>query len=293
MIKGEGMLQLARRGLFILLVALATALSGCDFPDTTAGDLNRSDVGLTHDKPRREKRGRSKPDRDPSDGQARPRRDKGGGGPTSGSGGETPGSPAFVTDVVDGDTIEVDRGSHIVDVRLIGIDTPETVHPSEPVECFGPQASAFTSSHLEGEQVRLEFDIERRDQYGRALAYVWIDGALFNRVLVARGLATVSTYPPNTEHLSAFEAAESAARNHDRGLWDRCSSSNGGNGGGGGGSTAGGGGGSGNCDPNYSGACIPEYPPDLDCDDVSASGFQSTGSDPHGFDGDADGIACE
>ena len=197
-----------------------------------------------------------------------------------------------VSRVVDGDTIEVLRNAAVLDIRLIGIDTPETVHPSEPVECFGPEASSFTSRSLEGELVLLEFDVERKDQYGRTLAYIWIGGKLFNKTLVRRGFATVSTYPPNTAHLSAFETAEDSARSHDRGVWGACGSGDQ-QGGGGGASAAGPTEGAGKgCDSNYKGACIPVYPPDLDCDDVP-SGFQSIGTDPHGFDGDSDGIACE
>lgn len=102
----------------------------------------------------------------------------------------------LVTRVVDGDTIEVQRGG-MIDVRLIGMDTPESVHPSEPVECHGPAAAELTKRSLEGDMVRLELDVERRDRYGRTLAYVWDDARLFNQVLVERGFATVSTYPPN------------------------------------------------------------------------------------------------
>ncbi|HEX2236621.1 MAG TPA: thermonuclease family protein [Actinomycetota bacterium] len=194
--------------------------------------------------------------------------------------------------MIDGDTIEVARGGTL-DVRLIGIDTPETVHPHEPVQCYGPAASAFTTRALEGDSVRLEFDVERRDAYGRALAYVWEDGRLFNQLLVQRGFATVATFPPNVRYVDRLVAAQRRARRADRGLWGAC----GGRASGGGGSrgasvgtaTRGTGG---NCDPNYRGACVPRYPPDLDCDRVP-SGFTSIGSDPHGFDGDGDGVACE
>jgi micrococcal nuclease len=193
--------------------------------------------------------------------------------------------------VVDGDTIEVSRGSRTDSVRLIGIDTPETVHPTVPVECFGPQASSFTTNTLLGESVRLEFDDERRDQYDRLLAYVWLDGKLFNEVLVARGYAEVTIYEPNDAYEGSLYSAQSRARSGDRGAWAACPA-----GGGGGGPDeekvappAGGG----NCDPNYKGACIPVYPPDIDCDDAGATNFRSTGTDPHGFDGDSDGVACE
>lgn len=194
-----------------------------------------------------------------------------------------------VTRVIDGDTIEVSLRGRTVDIRLIGVDTPETVHPSEPVECFGPEASSFTNTRLSGERVRLEFDVERTDRYGRTLAYVWLGDKLFNRMLVRQGFAQVSTYPPNVKYVERFTAAQRAARDSDAGLWGAtCPSeeeqtakpaplSGGGK----------------NCDPNYTGACIPPYPPDLDCTEISATNFNSVGSDPHGFDGDGDGIACE
>lgn len=197
---------------------------------------------------------------------------------------------ATVTRVIDGDTIEVSLRGRTVDVRLIGVDTPETVHPSEPVECFGPEASSFTSSRLSGERVRLEFDVERTDRYGRTLAYVWLDDKLFNRMLVRQGFAQVSIYPPNVKYVERFTAAQRAARESNAGLW---------------GATcpsreeeetaqpAPGSGGGKNCDPNYTGACIPPYPPDLDCTEISATNFNSVGSDPHGLDGDGDGVACE
>ena len=198
----------------------------------------------------------------------------------------------LVARVVDGDTIEVGR-ERILDVRLIGIDTPETVHPSEPVQCFGPAASQRTRKALEGDVVRLEFDVERRDHYGRLLAYVWDDAKLFNKVLVERGFATVSTYPPNVKYVERFVAAQRRARGADRGLWGACrrtttddraagppDASMDGQGSGGG------------CTSAYTGACVPPPPPDLDCTDVP-NGFRSVGADPHGFDGDGDGVACE
>src|SRR5262249_11533513 len=82
--------------------------------------------------------------------------------------------------VVDGDTIDVARGDVTDTVRLLGIDTPETHHPRKPVECFGPEASAYTDSKLRGRAVQLEGDVEGRDRYGRRLAYVIVDGERFN-----------------------------------------------------------------------------------------------------------------
>jgi len=197
----------------------------------------------------------------------------------------------LVSRVIDGDTIEVQLRGRTEDIRLIGIDTPETVHPTVGVECFGPQASDFTKDRLEGKRVRLEYDVERRDRYGRLLAYVWIDGVMFNKTLVAQGFASVSTYPPNVRYVDRFLAAQRAARSSNKGYWAGCTAdvevpepqeqqA----------PVAGGGA---NCDRNYSGACIPPFPPDVDCTEIGATNFRSTGSDPHDFDSDGDGVACE
>jgi endonuclease YncB( thermonuclease family) len=194
---------------------------------------------------------------------------------------------ALVARVVDGDTIEVERPGVSV-VRLIGVDTPETVAPGAPVECYGRAASAFTRRSLLGDHVRLEYDVERTDRYGRTLAYVWEGATLFNRLLVRRGFATVATYPPNVAYESRFIAAEKRARNQDRGLWGACAARAASGRPSGRMPRTGGG----RCDPNYAGACVPRYPPDLDCGDVP-TGFRSVGADPHGFDADGDGIACE
>lgn len=132
---------------------------------------------------------------------------------------EAPGDPATVTRVIDGDTIEVSLNGEVLRVRLIGVDTPETVDPSEPVGCYGPAASSFTTDRLEGQDVQLEYDVEHLDVYGRTLAYVWVGDELFNETLVARGFATVTTYPPNVKYVDRFTAAQADARSHERGLW--------------------------------------------------------------------------
>lgn len=199
---------------------------------------------------------------------------------------EGDGTNAIVARVIDGDTIEADFRGSLIRVRLIGVDTPETVHPSEPVECYGPAASKFTTRVLEGERVRLEFDVEREDRYGRTLAYVWLNGRLFNERLVREGFANVSTFPPNVKYVERFLAAQREARAKDRGLWGGCGFviDVGGDGGGG----------DGNCDKaSYPGVCIPPHPPDLDCADVGFTSFQVVPPDPHGFDGDGDGVGCE
>jgi micrococcal nuclease len=129
---------------------------------------------------------------------------------------------AFVTRVVDGDTVEAQIGDEVEDVRLIGIDTPETVKPEAPVECFGPQASSFTHRVLEEQPVRLVFGTERRDVYGRLLAYVYIGHRFFNAELVRRGLARTLEIPPNTLHSALFRRLELKAARAGRGLWGTC-----------------------------------------------------------------------
>jgi micrococcal nuclease len=132
-----------------------------------------------------------------------------------------------VVRVIDGDTILVrGSGGRIEDVRLLGIDTPETVDPRKPVQCYGPEASAF-AKHLEtGRVVTLAYDRELHDRYGRFLAYVWLAGKrpLFvNAVLVQRGYARTYPFPPNTAHAALFAGLERSAALAGRGLWSSCS----------------------------------------------------------------------
>ena len=129
---------------------------------------------------------------------------------------------AFVVRVVDGDTIEARIGDRIEDVRYIGVDTPETVKPDTPVQCFGPQASALTHHLLEGRRVELEFEVERRDVYGRLLAYVYLGDRFVNAGLVRRGLARSLTIPPNDRYAPLFRALELRAARAGRGLWGVC-----------------------------------------------------------------------
>lgn len=128
----------------------------------------------------------------------------------------------LVTRVVDGDTAEIEFEGRELDVRFIGIDTPETVAPDQPVECFGPQASEYVEGRLEGQQVRLEFDVERLDRFGRTLAYIWVGDELFNETLVREGYALVTTFPPNVKYVERFQQAQTEAREADRGLWRAC-----------------------------------------------------------------------
>ena len=207
--------------------------------------------------------------------------------PLAGAGDDT-----SVERIVDGDTIVVGGG---VRVRLIGMNTPETKDPRTGVECFGPEASRHISELLPaGSRVRLVYDVERTDQYDRTLAYVHrlSDGLFVNLALVRDGFAQVATYPPNVAHVEEFRAAEAEARAAGRGLWGGCPI---------GGSTATttttvvpspvGGGGA--CDPSYPDVCIPPAPPDLDCGQIAYQRFRVVGADPHGFDGNHDGVGCE
>lgn len=118
--------------------------------------------------------------------------------------------------VIDGDTILLDRHER---VRLIGVDTPETVHPSKPVEYFGKEASAFTRSMIEGRRVRLEYDWQRQDRYGRTLAYVFLeDGRLLNAEIIRQGYGHAYTRFP-FHRMEEFRGLEREARENGRGLW--------------------------------------------------------------------------
>lgn len=118
--------------------------------------------------------------------------------------------------VVDGDTIEVDFNGVEEKVRMIGIDTPESVHPdSDKNTEAGITASEYTKSMLEGKYVTLEFDVQERDMYGRLLAYVYLDGVMFNETLLEEGYAELATYPPNVKYVDRF--TEIANRVHGGG----------------------------------------------------------------------------
>jgi micrococcal nuclease len=147
------------------------------------------------------------------------------GGPGSGGPAAEHGPAALdatVERVVDGDTIEVSVGGEEEDVRYIGVDTPETVKPDTPVQCFGPEASARNHELVEGMRVRLVFDAERRDVYGRLLAYVYADGRLVNAELVSGGYARTLEIEPNTSKADRFARLERDAAAAGRGLWSAC-----------------------------------------------------------------------
>ena len=128
-----------------------------------------------------------------------------------------------VVRVVDGDTLIVEPKER---VRLIGIDAPESVAPNTPVECMADEASLFLSHLLPtGTEVRLDYDVERLDRYGRTLAYVWVDstGLFVNAELLRRGFAQPLTVPPNIAHADEFADLAVRARHAERGLWSSCS----------------------------------------------------------------------
>jgi len=135
--------------------------------------------------------------------------------------------------VVDGDTLHVRRDGQDLTVRLIGMNTPETVKENSPVECYGPEASDYAKGRLTGQLVTLEYDDSqgRTDQYGRTLAYVWLENAdgslsLVNLDEITQGYARERQYGPVPyAWKSQFKAAQSAARSAGAGLWGACPAS--------------------------------------------------------------------
>src|SRR3990167_7640339 len=141
--------------------------------------------------------------------------------PILGKGGE---EKVRVVRVVDGDTINVEINSKVEPVRYIGIDTPETVDPRKPVQCFGIEASKKNKELVEGKMVRLEKDITDRDKYSRLLRYVWLGDMLINQTLVEQGFAKSYSYPPDVKYQDRFVEAEKQARDNKLGLWTACAS---------------------------------------------------------------------
>jgi endonuclease YncB( thermonuclease family) len=133
---------------------------------------------------------------------------------------------AKVQRVVDGDTFVASVNGRRERVRVIGVDTPESVDPNRPDEPFGEEASNFAKHYLDGETVRMAGDAEPRDRYGRMLAYVWLaDGTFWNALLAAEGYAQQLTIPPNVTYADLFRRLVSEARRTDRGLWAQDSQS--------------------------------------------------------------------
>jgi nuclease-like protein len=186
-------------------------------------------------------------------------------------------------------------------MRLIGVDTPETSHPTYGEQPYGQRAKEFTASQLEEERVALEFDVEKVDPYERLLAYVWLaNGSMFNQTLVGEGYAQVATFPPNVKYTDRFLEAQREAGEVGRGLWglhdhQLCQQTGRGNGIGAGATPTA------EC---QSGLSLREVHlqrggGDLDCSDFSTQEeaqavLDRDPSDPKRLDGiDNDGTACE
>ena len=118
--------------------------------------------------------------------------------------------------VIDGDTLLLINGER---VRLIGVDTPETKHPQKPVQYFGREAYLFTKQMIDGKEARFEFERQKRDRYGRLLAYVYLlDGTFFNAEIIKQGYGFAYTRFP-FKYMEEFRRYQREARENRRGLW--------------------------------------------------------------------------
>jgi micrococcal nuclease len=198
----------------------------------------------------------------------------------------SPREAVTVTGIVDGDTIDVAFADRTDRVRLIGIDAPDRGDPGFE------EAAAYLSGLIAGSEISMVRDHSDRDRFDRLLRYLYIGDVFVNEAMVTSGWAQAARYPPDTAMADVLEAAQDEARTSRLGAWappptttvtvattTTVAST----------TTSGGG----NCDSSYPDVCIPPYPPDLDCGEISFRQFKVTGSDPHGFDGDHDGIGCE
>jgi micrococcal nuclease len=219
-----------------------------------------------------------------------------------------------ITRVVDGDTVDISPSVEgFSRVRLIGVDTPEVHFGGQP---YGAEASAFAKERLEGKEVVLELDVQKRDPYNRLLAYVYLpEGRMFNEILAREGYAQVATFPPNVEYVELFKEAQREARGEGRGLWglseeELCRQTDRGNGIGGGSSVCGGAAPGAEKEPEPvpneqpspvdSPGDVPPLPSDgnYDCADFQTreqaqAVLDRDPSDPHYLDGEGDGVPCE
>lgn len=195
-----------------------------------------------------------------------------------------------VTNVVDGDTIDIELSGKTERIRLIGINTAETVDPRKPVECFGKEASEKSKSVLNNATVTIETDSSQdsRDKYGRMLAYVFLsDGSNFNQMMIAEGYAYEYTYDKPYKYQKEFKEAQQKAQSEKKGLWSDTACS---------GQTN---------QPSQETpkvTPVPQYSGDMDCADFSSheeaqAYFESKGGSPSNnvdrLDRDRDGLACE
>jgi micrococcal nuclease len=128
----------------------------------------------------------------------------------------------LVVKAVDGDTIDIMAGEQKVRVRLIGVDTPESVDSRQEVQCFARESSEYTNSVAKGEKIRLEKDLSQgeADKYGRLLAYVYLpNGEMLNRKLIANGYGMEYTYQAPYKYQKEFKSLEDFAKREGRGLW--------------------------------------------------------------------------
>ncbi len=119
--------------------------------------------------------------------------------------------------VIDGDTVVISGGER---VRMIGINTPESVKEAGDIEYFGKEASKYTEEELEGKTIYMEKDVSDRDDYGRLLRYIYLeDGTFYNEKIVKEGYAYAGTYPPDIKYNEILYNAEAYARDNNLGLW--------------------------------------------------------------------------
>lgn len=126
-----------------------------------------------------------------------------------------------VVSVTDGDTIRVILNGNNVPVRLIGIDTPEISHPTEPVQCYGPEAKKALEELILNKEVVLEKDVSDKDKYDRYLRYIWLGEVMVNEYLTQNGFAFASPYPPDTKYQNRIDAGEQSAKTSLVGLWSK------------------------------------------------------------------------
>lgn len=187
-----------RKAFYLLLILLVAVMSGCSSPRPAANNPG-------YQAPLQSQEAGQQPD-------------------------GTPLIKVRVTRVVDGDTVHVSLNGADETVRLIGVDTPETVKPNSPVQPYGKESSDYTRSQLAGKTVYIEKDVQERDKYGRLLAYVWMDqpteisdrelrGKLFNARLLLDGYARIMTIPPNVKYVDYFVGFQKEAREGNKGLW--------------------------------------------------------------------------
>ncbi|MGH2616029.1 MAG: thermonuclease family protein [Thermomicrobiales bacterium] len=204
--------------------------------------------------------------------------------------------PVELASVTDGDTVEVVLNGRLEAVRLVGVDAPESGGPYQDIECFGLEGADFLSWLLGFEgQLFIEQDQEHQDRFGRLLRWVWLDlgdGEIYlvNEAVIRAGYAERFHNTPNRRYVDELIEAEDFAERYSLGLWGACEagfnveasptippSANAAT----------------SCDPAYPDVCIPSPPPDLECRDIPYARFRVFPPDPHNFDGNRDGVACE